>query len=112
MRGIIWLAGTLGTVVLVASACATTEEKSAATQQGAATQPAVTEEGEATTTESAPEADPDAKYTSNCDYLLESNFYNFTSSHAGWFVADARVHNTGNIGVVSKATASWKQAGS
>jgi hypothetical protein len=62
-----------------------------------------------TPTPPPPSPDPEAKYTDNCDLLLNDNFY---SSVTGWLVGDAEIHNTGNVGVVVRVRATWKQAGS
>lgn len=61
---------------------------------------------EPTDTYAAP--DPDASYSASCDYLLGD----FTESKSGFrFVGDARVQNTGNIGIVSRVRAKWLLAG-
>lgn len=55
-------------------------------------------------------ADPKAQFTTgNCDYVL-GNFTSFTAK--GYrFIAATDVTNIGNIGVVIRATAHWKQLG-
>lgn len=58
-----------------------------------------------------PPATPDAKarYTQSCDYLLG----NFTDTAQGFrFIARTTIHNTGNVGAVIVAKASWVQVGS
>lgn len=59
--------------------------------------------------EPAPEPDPAVKYSHSCDYLLGD----FTSYTPGGFrfVADAKLRNTGNVGVVARVHAIWFQAG-
>lgn len=57
---------------------------------------------------STPAPNPDAKYTHSCDLLLNSNYQ---SSVTGWLVGDASIHNTGNIGVVVRISATWQRAG-
>ena len=53
-----------------------------------------------------PPPDPDADYTSNCDYTLGD----FSESASGYrFLADARIRNTGNIGIVLRVRAAWDQ---
>ncbi len=74
--------------------------------------PRVSEPTDEETTTSAPEPepspDPSGTYTSSCDYLLGD----FTETASGYrFVADARVKNTGNIGIVMEIRASWFLAG-
>lgn len=59
--------------------------------------------------EPAPEPNPDANYTSSCDYLL-GDFTDY-SANGYTFVADARIKNTGNIGIKYEARAAWFQAG-
>lgn len=55
-----------------------------------------------------PAPDPKADYSHTCDYLLGD----FSESPTGYrFVADAKIENTGNIGVEAKVTAIWQQAG-
>ena len=55
-----------------------------------------------------PEPSPDGRFTSTCSYLLG----NFTESESGYrFVADARLRNTGNIGVIVHVKAIWFLAG-
>jgi hypothetical protein len=52
--------------------------------------------------------EPDATYTSSCDYVLGD----FTQSKNGFrFIAGADVENTGNIGVIVRVTATFKQLG-
>jgi hypothetical protein len=59
-------------------------------------------------TEPAPTADPDGDYTSNCDMLLkEGSGY----SYYGLLVGDARIHNTGNVGIVVNVKGTWDRAG-
>lgn len=54
----------------------------------------------------APNAD--GEFSSTCDYVLGD----FTESASGFrFVADAELQNTGNIGIVVRVMATWKQAG-
>ena len=52
-----------------------------------------------------PDPKPDAKYSHSCDYLL-GNFQDY-SPQGFRFIAEARLNNTGNVGVVVKVTASW-----
>jgi hypothetical protein len=52
---------------------------------------------------------PDAKFSSACDYIL-GDFSNFTT-HGFRFIASATIHNTGNIGVVADVKARWVQLG-
>lgn len=55
-----------------------------------------------------PSPDPEGKYTSDCDYVLGD----FTETMHGYrFVADAKLHNTGNVGTVDKVKAVWFLAG-
>lgn len=67
-----------------------------------------------TTEEAAPPApDPSVDYASACDLNLNSDFDEILSGGPmGWLVADAELHNTGNVGVVVRVTATFKQAGS
>lgn len=53
--------------------------------------------------------DPEGTYESNCSYQL-GDFSNYTS-HGYRFTADARMHNTGNIGTVNKITVVWHLSG-
>jgi hypothetical protein len=53
-----------------------------------------------------PAADPAGTYSHSCDYILGD----FTNQDYR-FVADATIHNTGNIGTVDTVTARWFQAG-
>lgn len=55
--------------------------------------------------EPAPEIDIDGAYRSSCDYLI--------GEWDSWYriVADATVHNTGNVGNVDKVVATWYLAG-
>lgn len=58
--------------------------------------------------EGAATPEPDAKYDSRCNYILGD----FTESASGYrFVADAQIRNTGNIGIIARATAIWDQIG-
>jgi hypothetical protein len=63
----------------------------------------------APTSDAPPTAKPDGTYTSSCDYVLG----NFTdNTRAGFrFIADAQMHNTGNIGTVNVIKAAWFQGG-
>jgi hypothetical protein len=54
-------------------------------------------------------ANPDAKYTSQCDYLLGN--FNDLDPNGYRFVAGARITNTGNVGVVVELRAKWDQLG-
>jgi hypothetical protein len=58
----------------------------------------------------APLPSPDAQYQPSCSYLL-GDFSSFTS-HGFRFIAGADITNDGNVGVVVKIVASWKQLGS
>jgi hypothetical protein len=54
-------------------------------------------------------ARPAAKLNGSCNYLLG----NFTETNAGFrFVSVATIHNTGNIGVVVRFDATWRQTSS
>jgi hypothetical protein len=55
------------------------------------------------------EPDPDADYTSVCDYLLGDFSDNTRTGYR--FVADADITNTGNIGIVVRVNVSWRQIG-
>lgn len=57
----------------------------------------------------APPANPDGTYTSSCDYVL-GDFSDHTPKGFR-FVADATLHNTGNVGTVTEVKAVWFQAG-
>lgn len=53
--------------------------------------------------------DPEGTFESNCSYQL-GDFSNYTSR--GYrFTADARMHNTGNIGTANKITVVWHLSG-
>jgi hypothetical protein len=56
-----------------------------------------------------PSANPAGTYSHSCDYIL-GDFSDNTSSGFR-FVAQAVIHNTGNIGTVDLVTARWFQAG-
>jgi hypothetical protein len=56
-----------------------------------------------------PVADPSGTYSHSCDYVL-GDFSDNTASGFR-FVAQAVIHNTGNIGTVDTVTARWFQAG-
>jgi hypothetical protein len=59
-------------------------------------------------TEPPPEANADGDYTANCDMLLkEGSGYSFY----GLLVGDAKIHNTGNVGIVVTVKGSWDRAG-
>ncbi len=61
-----------------------------------------------TETEPAPTANADGDYTSNCDMLLkEGSGY----SYYGLLVGDAKIHNTGNVGIVVTVKGTWDRAG-
>jgi len=56
---------------------------------------------------SAPK-DPDGRYSTECDYVLG----NFTYGPSGYrFLGGAKIHNTGNIGIVVNVEAHWDQLG-
>jgi hypothetical protein len=81
------------------------------TVAGSATAPSTTEESN-TTTEEEIEANPDATYRSGCDFLLgdiSQSSYGFVGTK---LTGDARLHNTGNIGIVVKVVGRWNRAGS
>ncbi len=61
------------------------------------------------TSPSTPTKAPAAKYGHSCDLDLNSNY---GQSPTGWLVGDAELHNTGNVGVMVRVKATWKQAGS
>jgi hypothetical protein len=44
--------------------------------------------------------------------LTDRRSSNYLGVRKHWLVADAELHNTGNIGIVVRVTATWKQAGS
>lgn len=52
---------------------------------------------------------PNVRYTKSCDYEL-GNFEE-DGSHGFRFIAQARLHNKGNVGTTVKVTASWVQVG-
>jgi hypothetical protein len=92
---------------LLLTACGT--EKSGTLTTGAAASGAVSAAEPSGTTEPAPAASPDGKFTHSCDMLLNSDFESVVS---GWLVADAELKNTGNVGIKVNVKAVWKQAGS
>lgn len=53
--------------------------------------------------------EPSGTFTHSCDYIL-GDFTSYTSTGFR-FVADAQLHNDGNIGTVNKVDAVWFQAG-
>lgn len=55
------------------------------------------------------EPSPDGEFSNSCDYVL-GDFTNFTS-HGFRFVAGADITNSGNVGIVVRVTARFKQAG-
>ncbi len=72
------------------------------------------EAGDTTTEpESTSEPDPDSSFATACDLTLNSDFDEILAGGpVGWFVADAEVRNTGNVGIVVQVTGRFKQAGS
>jgi hypothetical protein len=98
-------------LLLTAESCSTeTDEGQDVQQEDEAS------EGDEDSTESAPaepEANPDGDFDSTCDLALNSDFDEILSGGpVGWLVADAELHNTGNVGIVVRVTATFKQAGS
>jgi hypothetical protein len=63
-----------------------------------------------TTTEEEPPpaADPDGTYRSNCDMLLRTGS---GYSYYGLLVGDAKITNTGNVGIVARVRGSWDRGG-
>jgi hypothetical protein len=56
-----------------------------------------------------PTPDPEGKFTHACDYIL-GDFTDYTPT--GYrFIAGANVRNTGNVGIVVRVFASWRQLG-
>lgn len=104
IAGTIIVIGTL--VVLVACASTSGDDEKAA---GTVATSEATTEGESTTTEETVVADPKANYRSNCDMLLGD--FNSNYEFEAHVVGDARIHNTGNVGVVINVRAHWDQAG-
>lgn len=92
----------------IASGCA--EETSGEKEIGTAAGTAASTSGatEAATTEEAVTANPDGTYHSNCDLLLKEGA---NYSYYGLLVGDAKIRNTGNIGIVVNVKASWDRAG-
>jgi hypothetical protein len=60
-------------------------------------------------TDAPPSANPAGTYSHSCDYVLGDFSENTASGFR--FVAQAVIHNTGNIGTVDLVTARWFQAG-
>lgn len=103
MRMIVGLVG----LVLLMSACMA---------GGAAKQSASTPNAKALDTSTSvppsaspvpPVANPKGKYWSDCNLLLSD-----TLNGSDHLVADATIHNTGNVGIINRATARWNIAGS
>jgi hypothetical protein len=61
------------------------------------------------TADAPPAANPAGTYSHSCDYVLGDFSENTASGFR--FVAQAVIHNTGNIGTVDLVTARWFQAG-
>jgi hypothetical protein len=99
-------------LLLTAESCSTEtdngEEAIPEAQTEETTTDEATTEEETETEEPPPVPNPDGTFTSQCDYLLGD----FSESRSGYrFVADARLRNTGNVGIIATATATWAQIG-
>lgn len=103
MKGFLKLAPASVVALALFAGCATTSAKTAGTGGGAL--PA----SSASSASSPPAKQPDAKYNESCDMDLNSDYL---GSPTAWLVGDAELHNTGNVGVVVRVKATWKQAGS
>lgn len=55
-----------------------------------------------------PAPKPDGKYSGTCDYTLSPSF---SYAHAGDFVGQVRLHNTGNVGITMVVRMQWAQLG-
>jgi hypothetical protein len=56
----------------------------------------------------APTPEPDGKFESQCDYVLGD----FSESASGFrFIGQAKLENTGNIGIVLRVIAAWDLLG-
>lgn len=69
----------------------------------------ISEDPEPTFEEPPPEPDPDVEYESSCDYVLGDFSENSESGFR--FIADAVLHNIGNIGTVNEVKVSWYLSG-
>jgi len=109
-------AGALGAALLLLTGCTIASESAAegtkvkdSTSVESTPEPAAEEDEDSPEPEPEVEPSPDGTYSSSCDYLL-GDFTEYTPKGFR-FVADATLHNTGNIGTVTKVTAIWFQAG-
>ena len=103
---------TLGALLLLAlplSACEIDDTKAGKPIAQKTTDAPATNPEADSTYEPPPAAEPDGTFTSNCDYIL-GDFTNYTKSGFR-FVADAKLHNTGNVGTIDEVKAIWYQAG-
>ena len=88
------------------SALARADELLGRSEAGEAKAPDEGATPEAEPTQAAPVAD--GRFSSTCDYVLGD----FTESSRGFrFVANANLKNTGEIGIVVRLAAQWKQGG-
>jgi maltose-binding protein MalE len=99
---------TFALLAVFASACASTAGTTHQAKTSAAAQTSSTTTAAASTT-SVAVPDPQGRVGGSCDLLLNSDF---GSNVSGWLVATVQVHNTGNIGIKTRAKAVWQQAGS
>jgi hypothetical protein len=109
------------TLLLLVAACSALVANSSDEGDGAVTvgvrsepEPETTTEEEfvdepTTEEEPPPVADPKAQYDSDCDYVLGP--LTNLQFHPR-FLGDARIRNTGNVGLVVNVVATWAQAGS
>jgi hypothetical protein len=93
------------TLIVIIAACASTGGDA---KQSVATAQSTSEQAPTTATEAeAVTPDPNGTDESTCDILLGTGLYD-----PNYVVADDEIKNTGNVGIVLRVVATWKQAGS
>jgi hypothetical protein len=99
-----------GCSVLIAKTRGDNSSTSNASSATASPEPTPESSSPESTPIQAPTPNPDASFSSSCDYVLG----NFTShTKKGYrFIGQAEIHNTGNISVVADVKARWVQVGS
>lgn len=92
-------------VLLAVGACASGSDDAGGTDEPDATSAAATTEETSEEAEPEPVQEIDGTFEHSCDYLLGEALDDY------WFVADAVLSNSGNIGTIDRVTVRWYLAG-